>query len=69
MNPFRRMARKVTIMVIGLASGTALLGSSCTADVRDSLVSAGLDFVGDSAITVLDTLIPVEDILTGADGA
>ena len=68
MKGFRRLTRKATI-VLWVASGSVLLGSSCASDIRDSLVSAGLDFVGDSAITVLETFVPVEDILTGGTGA
>jgi len=68
MKEFHSMMRKATFMM-WTASGTVMLGSSCAADIRDSIMSAGLDFVADSAKTVLDTLVPVEDMLNGQNGA
>lgn len=67
MKGFRRLMQKATI-VLWIASGSVLLGSSCASDIRDTLVSAGLDFIDASAITVLETFVPVEDILTGGAG-
>ena len=52
--------------VMWLVPGAAVLGTHCSAsDIRDALVSAGLDFVQDSASQVLSTLIPVEEIMGG----
>ena len=63
MDGMRWMSRKIAI-ALWVATGSVLLGSSCTSDIRDTLVAAGYDFVGDSATTALETLIPVESILT-----
>ena len=67
MDGLRKMARKATV-ILWIVTGSVLLGSSCAADIRDTLVGAGLDFVGDSAVTVLETFVPVEAILTGGAG-
>lgn len=43
--------------------GAAVFGTSCIEDVRNSVIAGSLDFVEDSTITVLDSLIPVGEIL------
>jgi hypothetical protein len=43
----------------------ALLGTSCGLAVRDSVISAGAGFVGSAFTTILQQLIPVEDIVGG----
>jgi hypothetical protein len=50
-----------------LFPGASLLGSSCAQDIRNSIVAAGLDFVEQSAGTVLDALVPVEEFVAGAE--
>jgi hypothetical protein len=52
-----------------LAPGALLYGSSCTSDLRDTLMAAGLDFVENSAEEVLGTFIPISAILAGIGGA
>lgn len=47
-----------------LGSGGMVLGNSCSSDVRNSIVSAELDFIESTASLVLETLFPVEDVLT-----
>ena len=64
MKGFHSVMRTATF-VMWLATGTVMLGSSCAADVRDSLVSAGLDFVEDSASAVLERMVPVEEMMNG----
>ena len=44
-----------------VASGGMVLGTSCARDIRESLVSAGLDFVEGSAGIVLEALFPVDE--------
>jgi|CXWL01.1.fsa_nt_gi hypothetical protein len=46
-----------------VASGGMVLGTSCARDIRESLVSAGLDFVEGSAGIVLESLFPIEDAI------
>ena len=46
------------------ASGTAVLGTSCTYDIRKSLVKAGLDFVHGAAGDFLAAAFPVNEILS-----
>lgn len=45
--------------------GAAIFGTSCAADIRKSIVAAGLDFVEGTAGTILSTVIPVEDFVGG----
>jgi len=59
-----RMLNRVRKLVI-LASGTIVLGTSCSHDVRQQLVAAGLQFIKQSAGDFLTTAFPVHDILTG----
>jgi hypothetical protein len=44
--------------------GALAFGTSCLGDIRKSLVAAGLDFVEGTAGTVLETVFPVDDILS-----
>jgi len=37
--------RRISKILIGLMSGSTLIGTSCGSDIRDSITSAGLDFV------------------------
>ena len=46
--------------MILVASGGMVLGTTCTRDIRESLVAAGLDFVEGSAGIVLESLFPIE---------
>jgi hypothetical protein len=48
-----------------LASGVILLGTSCSHDIQQQLVAAGLQFVKQSAGDLLTTAFPVHNILTG----
>ena len=50
-------------MVLWVVPGTALLGSSCASDIRDAVRGAGLDFVEGAAGQVLETFIPVDNLL------
>ncbi|GMU22465.1 MAG: hypothetical protein AMXMBFR13_25510 [Phycisphaerae bacterium] len=52
-------------MVMWLVPGSMVLGTSCGAQLKDSVVGAGVDFVGQSVLTALEILIPVEDIVAG----
>ena len=50
-------------LMMWIVLGACMLGGQCASDVKDSLVAAGLNFVEDSAVTVLETVMPVEDFL------
>ena len=63
-----RTISRVTATLIWLVPGTAILGTSCTTEFRDSLVDAGASFVADTAADVLEALFPVGDWLSGASG-
>ena len=55
---------RVARYLIWLLPGATVLGGGCSArDVRDSLVAAGLDFVQDSALELLDAAFPVAELL------
>ncbi len=62
LNHWRARVLKIVVLV---APGVMVLGTSCASDVRRSLVAAGLDFVKSNAGDVLTTLFPVSDLLDG----
>lgn len=62
-----KWATRLIKAILWIAPGATLLGTSCGAEVRASLIGAGADFAGDSLSTILQALIPVED-LVGAEG-
>ncbi len=41
-----------------LVPGAALMGSSCAADLRDVILAAGVDFVGDWIAAILSGYLP-----------
>lgn len=47
--------------------GALVLGTTCASEIRDAAVSAGLDFAEGTFSLVLETLLPVEDIITGGE--
>jgi len=59
---------RVAKIVMLLAPGATLLGTSCSVEVRDAAIGAGADFVGASLGTILETLVPVEEWLAGDTG-
>jgi hypothetical protein len=58
----RRRWGLAQLAVCGVAL-VPLMGSSCVGDVRDNIVSGGLDFVHDSVVVILEALVPVEAIV------
>jgi hypothetical protein len=58
-----RWLSRVLRSMLFLVPGTALLGSSCAADLRDSVAAAGMDFVEDATLQFLKSVFPVQDIL------
>ena len=50
-------------MLLWLAPGAALFGTSCGAEVRSSAISAGADFVGTSLGKILEVAFPVDNWL------
>lgn len=60
---------RVTTSAITVLAGTTLFGSSCAADIRDGIRSAGLDFVEGTAGSILDRFIPIDDFLNPPDPA
>lgn len=58
----RKVARRVLALVVPSAM---VLGTTCMSDVRNAAVSAGLDFAEDTVSLILETFIPIEDIITG----
>ena len=58
----RRMIRG--IMVLGIP-GAMTLGTSCAEAIRDSVVSAGLSFVEDTAGAFLEAVVPVDAVIPG----
>lgn len=59
-----RMARRALLWVVPSAMA---LGTGCLYDVRQSVIAAGLDYVESTATLVLETFIPVEDLITGGE--
>ena len=62
-NQFHGSAR-ARRLVVWVLPGALAFGTSCLGDIRKSLVAAGLDFVEGTAGTVLETVFPVDDILS-----
>ena len=48
-----------------VAPGASLMGTSCSDNVRQAVVSATLDFLENSTGTILEAVIPVEDLVGG----
>lgn len=59
----RRWIGRVFVVLAYLVPGAAVMGTSCAADVRDTVIDAGVDFVGDSVGEFLDALFPVSEIV------
>lgn len=57
-----KLARRLLVLVV---PGAMALGTTCVSDMRDAVVAAGLDYVEGAAGTFLDTVIPIEDFITG----
>ena len=62
-------SRRFVRILVRLAPGSLLFGSSCLSDLRDSLVAGTLDFVEGTATDTLTTLLPISDLLAGLLGA
>ena len=60
----RRWITRMAKLMLLVASGTAVFGTSCAYDVRKSLVKAGLDFVHGAAGDFLAAAFPVDEILS-----
>jgi hypothetical protein len=58
----RSMGRWISLLVM-LAPGAGLLGSSCVSDIRESIISGGLDYVSDTVYAFLQAISPVEEAL------
>lgn len=54
---------RISKALIVIASGTTLLGTSCGVELRNAVIGAGADFVGNSLIIILENIFPVEDLL------
>ncbi len=61
----RRWALWCVQVLIWIVPGTALWGAGCQTQFRDSVIGAGADFAGDVVTKVLETIIPVDTILSG----
>ncbi len=54
-------------MLLWLAPGATLLGTSCGAEMRASAISAGADFVGTSLGKLLEAWVPVNNLLPSSN--
>ena len=68
MNSARWTCRCVKAL-FAIGSGAFLIGTGCANDVKNALVSAGLDFVEGGAEAILNGVIPVNDIVAAMTGA
>ncbi|GMU21777.1 MAG: hypothetical protein AMXMBFR13_18660 [Phycisphaerae bacterium] len=64
----QRQLIRVGKVVLWLVPGTAVLGTSCAADLRDAVTGAGVDFVGVATGELLQALFPVDQMVNGAGG-
>ncbi len=60
----KSVSRRLAALVV---PGALVLGTSCAENLRESLVSGGLGFAEDSAVLLLERLIPVADIVNSGD--
>ena len=58
--------RWISMMLLWVAPGATLMGTSCGAELRSSVIGAGADCAGDSFGAILGALFPVEDWVTPA---
>ena len=56
--------RRAAMLLVPCAT---VLGTGCLYEIRQSVIAAGLDFVEGTVGTVIETLIPVEDILSSGE--
>lgn len=63
----RNAKQRMVKWIVLLAPGAGVLGTSCAEDIRRAVVAAGLDFVEGAAGTALETFIPVDELLSGAE--
>lgn len=64
-SPFRKfVVRRLAGLVV---PGALVLGTSCAHSVRDSVVSAGLGFVEDTAASILEQLFPADAFLPASE--
>ena len=54
------MLAKMTVLIV---LGVLLPGSQCARDVRQGVVSGGIDFVEGTTVAVLETVFPIADII------
>ena len=59
--------RKLTIYAV--LTGPVLFGSTCATGLREALIEGGFAFVEESAVEVLQTIIPLEQFLEGEEEA
>ena len=45
--------------------GAVALGTSCVESIRDSIVSGGLDYVEGTTESILDAVVPVDELIPG----
>ncbi len=55
-------------LMLWLAPGVTLMGTSCGVEFRDAAIGAGADFVGASIGAILEGLIPIDTWLASATG-
>ena len=57
-------SKRARRLVLWVLPGALAFGTSCLGDMRKSLVAAGLDFVEGTAGSILQAVIPVDEILS-----
>jgi hypothetical protein len=60
-----RLTSRLLKLLLTICAGGTLFTNSCGEDLRNSVRSAGLDFVRTSTSQALQELIPVKDIIAG----
>ena len=59
----RKWVTRTAKMILWLAPGATLLGTSCGAEMRASAIGAAADFLGASLGDLLEAWVPVTNLL------
>ena len=61
----KKAMRKWTIFAA--LTGPVMFASMCTSGLREALIEGGFAFVEESAVEVLQTFLPIEQLLEGEE--
>ena len=63
------MKKILKLTIFAALTGPVMFASTCTSGLREALIEGGFAFVEESAVEVLQTIIPLEQFLEGEEEA